>query len=41
MFSKEVFGQSLTAIRKEKEETKDDRALILDVGRSHISEMER
>ena len=41
MFSKEIFGQRLKAIRKEKKETQDDLALILDVGKSHISEMER
>ena len=41
MFSKEIFGQRLKAIRKEKKETQDDLALVLDVGKSHISEMER
>ena len=41
MFSKEIFGQRLKAIRKEKKETQDDRALVLDVGKSNISEMER
>ena len=41
MFTKEIFGQRLKAIRKEKKETQDDLALILDVGKSHISEMER
>ena len=41
MFSKEIFGQRLKAIRKENKETQDDLALVLDVGKSHISEMER
>ena len=41
MFSKEIFGQRLKAIRKEKKETQDDLALVLDVGKSHVSEMER
>ena len=41
MFSKEVFGLRLREIRKEKKETQDDLARLLDVGKSHISEMER
>ena len=41
MFSKEIFGQRLKEVRKKNRETQDDLALILDVGKSHISEMER
>ena len=41
MFSKEVFGLRLREIRKGKKETQDDLAKLLDVGKSHISEMER
>ena len=41
MFSKEIFGQRLKEVRKNNRETQDDLALILDVGKSHISEMER
>ena len=41
MFSKEIFGQRLKELRKKKKETQDDLALVLDVGKSHISEMER
>ena len=41
MFSKEVFGLRLREIRKEKKETQDDLARLLDVGKSHSSEMER
>ena len=41
MFSKEIFGQRLRELRKKKRETQDDLALVLDVGKSHVSEMER
>ena len=41
MFSKEIFGERLKEIRKKNRETQDDLALVLDVGKSHISEMER
>ena len=41
MFTKEIFGQRLRAIRRAKKETQDDLADILNVGKSHISEMER
>lgn len=41
MFSKEIFGQRLRELRKKRKETQDDLALVLDVGKSHISEMER
>ena len=41
MFSKEVFGLRLREIRKKKKETQDDLARPLDVGKYHISEMER
>ena len=41
MFSKEIFGQRLKEVRKKNRETQDDLALVLDVGKSHVSEMER
>ena len=41
MFSKEIFGQRLRELRKKKRETQDDLALVLGVGKSHVSEMER
>ena len=41
MFTKEIFGQRLRAIRRAKKETQDDLADILNVGKSHISEMGR
>ncbi len=41
MFSKELFGQRLKALRKGKNEKQDDLALLLGVGKSHVSEMER
>ena len=41
MFSKEIFGQRLKEVRKKNRETQDDLVLVLDVGKSHVSEMER
>ena len=41
MFSKEIFGQRLKEARRAKKENQDDLALVLNVGKSHISEMER
>ena len=41
MFSKEIFGPRLKEARRAKKETQDDLALVLNVGKSHISEMER
>lgn len=40
MFSKELFGQRLLAIRKKHHETQPDLATLLDVSKSRISEME-
>ena len=40
MFSKELFGQRLKEIRKQRRETQDGLATVLDVTISQISEME-
>ena len=41
MFSKDLFGERLREYRKKSGEKQDDLACILEVGKSHISEMER
>ena len=40
MFSKELFGQRLRAIRKAAKEKQEDLAVVIDVQKSQISEME-
>ena len=40
MFSKELFGQRLRALRKENKETQDHLAEVLGVRKTQISEME-
>ena len=41
MFSKELFGQRILQLRKQHNETQKDLAELLDVGKGHISEIER
>lgn len=41
MFSKELFGQRIFQLRKQHHETQKDLAELLDVGKGHISEIER
>ena len=41
MFSKELFAERLLALRKEAGETQEDIAVLLDVKRTQVSEMER
>ena len=41
MFSKELFGQRVLMLRKQHNETQADLAELLDVGKGHISEIER
>ena len=40
MFSKELFGQRLRALRKQNKENQDDLAEVLGVRKTQISEME-
>ena len=40
MLSKELFGQRLRALRKQKNERQDDLAMVLDIQKSQVSEME-
>ena len=41
IFSKELFGQRILQLRKQHNETQKDLAELLDVGKGHISEIER
>lgn len=41
MFSKELFGQRILQLRKQHNETQKDLAELLNVGKAHISEIER
>ena len=41
MFSKELFGQRILQLRKQHNETQTDLAELLNVGKGHISEIER
>ena len=41
LFSKELFGQRILQLRKQHNETQKDLAELLDVGKGHISEIER
>ncbi|MCI8422040.1 MAG: helix-turn-helix transcriptional regulator [Lawsonibacter sp.] len=41
MFSKELFGQRILQLRKQHGETQKDLGELLDVGKGHISEIER
>lgn len=40
MYSKELFGQRLLQARKRAHDTQSDLGQLLDVGKSHVSEME-
>ena len=41
MFSKELFGQRIFALRTQHNETQKTLGILLDVGKGHISEIER
>ena len=41
MFEEKCFGLRIKELRRKNKETQDDLAKLLDVGKSHISEMER
>lgn len=41
MFSKNLFGQRVLELRKQHGETQEELGAILDVGKGHISEIER
>jgi len=41
MFSKELFGKRILHLLKQHNETQTDLARLLDVGKGHISEIER
>ena len=41
MFSKELFGQRILQLRKQHGETQKELGELLDVGKGHISEIER
>ena len=41
MFSKNLFGQRVLELRKQHGETQEELGAVLDVGKGHISEIER